>query len=62
MNPAFILLVIIAAILVWVLCVFVFAPLGSVIKKYFNKLNKTINEEDVDKEDPNDGETQDEQR
>ena len=62
MNPAFILLVIIAAMLVWVLCVFVFVPLGSVIKKYFNKLNKTINEEDVDKEDPNDGGTQDEQR
>lgn len=49
MNPAFIFLMIIFAILIWVLCVYLFMPIGNFIKKIINKINNTITKEDDDK-------------
>lgn len=48
MNPAFFILLIIVIIVIWVLCVFVFIPLGSFIKKIYNKLKTTIEKEDTE--------------
>lgn len=55
MNPVFIILLIIAAIVVWLFCVFIFIPLGGAIKKIINKVYKTVNNKDTEnKEEPSD--------
>lgn len=49
MNPAFIFLMIIFAILIWAFCVYLFIPIGNFIKKIINKISNTLTKEDDDK-------------
>ena len=51
MNPVFLLLIIIGAIILWFILTFAFIPLGNLILKKWDKtievLNKENNEEEV---------------
>lgn len=46
MNPVFVFLVILAAVLLWFLCVFVFKPLGGVLLKLWNDAFEIMNEKE----------------
>ena len=43
MNPAFILIVFIAAFLLWLLLSFMFVPIGKLFNKIFKDSNKAMN-------------------
>lgn len=43
MNPAFIILVIIFAILIWLLCAFLYVPIGRLFNKLFKDSHNAMN-------------------
>lgn len=50
MNPVFVFMVILAAVLLWFLCVFVFKPLGGLLLKLWNDAFEVMNEKDKKEE------------
>lgn len=49
MNPAFILLVLLALVALWFLCSFAFYPLGRLLSRIWKDAKDEINRQDNDK-------------
>jgi uncharacterized protein involved in cysteine biosynthesis len=45
MNPFLVLLILIAAVLIWVICSFLYKPIGRFFGRLFNDVKEAVSEE-----------------
>lgn len=54
MNPVFVILVILAAVLLWFILSFVFIPLGSLLYKMWRNTTDKLNKQEKEREETKD--------
>ena len=50
MNPLLVILILLGGALIWLLCSFMFRPIGKVFKKLLDDVNEAMSDEDEEKE------------